>query len=194
MDDDVKNLFQKFGQSKDNYREINREATSEQAMQRWPLLRDVHIHAAPEPQAPRDAQPAHERFPARSEQRYAAPTPVVAPAPAKPVPLAHATEITKSVLVQATEADKPAFPFAGARAQAEAPVAAAAAGERAGTVGALFAKVAAAAAAPAAEPIPAAKAGNPTVSNLLGRLAAKPEVPVAAEVPSNSFFKRMFKP
>ncbi|MFZ6875435.1 cellulose biosynthesis protein BcsP [Undibacterium sp. Di27W] len=47
MDDDVKNLFQKFGQSTDAYREINRDADSELAKQRWPLLRDVHLHAAP---------------------------------------------------------------------------------------------------------------------------------------------------
>ena len=46
MDDDVKNLFQKFGQSTDAYREIKRDADSEQARQRWPLLRDVHLHAA----------------------------------------------------------------------------------------------------------------------------------------------------
>ncbi|MFZ6744047.1 cellulose biosynthesis protein BcsP [Undibacterium sp. JH2W] len=49
MDDDVKNLFQKFGQSTDAYREINRDADSELAKQRWPLLRDVHLHAAPAP-------------------------------------------------------------------------------------------------------------------------------------------------
>ncbi|MBI1772248.1 MAG: hypothetical protein HYR68_07860 [Burkholderiales bacterium] len=49
MDDDVKNLFQKFGQSTDAYREINRDADSEQARQRWPLLRDVHLHAGPAP-------------------------------------------------------------------------------------------------------------------------------------------------
>ncbi|MFZ6659057.1 cellulose biosynthesis protein BcsP [Undibacterium sp. TJN19] len=49
MDDDVKNLFQKFGQTTDAYREINREADSEQARQRWPLLRDVHVHGGPTP-------------------------------------------------------------------------------------------------------------------------------------------------
>lgn len=49
MDDDVKNLFQKFGQSTDAYREINRDADSELARQRWPLLRDVHLHAGPAP-------------------------------------------------------------------------------------------------------------------------------------------------
>ncbi|MFZ6678242.1 cellulose biosynthesis protein BcsP [Undibacterium sp. Tian12W] len=52
MDDDVKNLFQKFGQSTDAYREINRDADSEQAKQRWPLLRDVHLHSAPPAVAP----------------------------------------------------------------------------------------------------------------------------------------------
>ncbi|BBB59865.1 hypothetical protein UNDKW_1592 [Undibacterium sp. KW1] len=57
MDDDVKNLFQKFGQSTDAYREINRDADSEQAKQRWPLLRDVHLHAGPAPAtAPARAQ------------------------------------------------------------------------------------------------------------------------------------------
>jgi hypothetical protein len=49
MDDDVKNLFQKFGQTTDAYREINREADSEQARQRWPLLRDVRVHGGPAP-------------------------------------------------------------------------------------------------------------------------------------------------
>lgn len=49
MDDDVKNLFQKFGQSTEAYREINRDADSEQAKLRWPLLRDVHLHAGPAP-------------------------------------------------------------------------------------------------------------------------------------------------
>ncbi|MFZ6770877.1 cellulose biosynthesis protein BcsP [Undibacterium sp. Di26W] len=49
MDDDVKNLFQKFGQTTDSYREINRDADSEQARQRWPLLRDVHVNGAPTP-------------------------------------------------------------------------------------------------------------------------------------------------
>ncbi|MFZ6643394.1 cellulose biosynthesis protein BcsP [Undibacterium sp. TC4M20W] len=52
MDDDVKNLFQKFGQSTDAYREINRDADSEQAKQRWPLLRDVHLHSAAPAVAP----------------------------------------------------------------------------------------------------------------------------------------------
>ncbi|NDI86945.1 cellulose biosynthesis protein BcsP [Undibacterium crateris] len=46
MDDDIKNLFQKFGQSASGYREINRDVDSEQARQRWPLLRDVRVHAA----------------------------------------------------------------------------------------------------------------------------------------------------
>ncbi|MFZ6734641.1 cellulose biosynthesis protein BcsP [Undibacterium sp. Ji42W] len=49
MDDDVKNLFQKFGQTTDAYREINRDADSEQAKKRWPLLRDVHLHSGPAP-------------------------------------------------------------------------------------------------------------------------------------------------
>ena len=49
MDDDVKNLFQKFGQSTDGYQEINRHSDSEQAKQRWPLLRDVHLHPVPMP-------------------------------------------------------------------------------------------------------------------------------------------------
>ncbi|MBC3936471.1 hypothetical protein H8K47_13960 [Undibacterium sp. CY7W] len=46
MDDDIKNLFQKFGQPATGYREINRDVDSEQARQRWPLLRDVRVHAA----------------------------------------------------------------------------------------------------------------------------------------------------
>jgi len=39
MNDDVKNLFQKFGQTTNSYQEINRDIDSEQAKQRWPLLR-----------------------------------------------------------------------------------------------------------------------------------------------------------
>ena len=48
MNDDVKNLFQKFGQTTNSYQEINRDIDSEQAKQRWPLLRDVRVHEAPE--------------------------------------------------------------------------------------------------------------------------------------------------
>jgi len=47
MDDDVKNLFQKFGQSTSAYREVNRELDSEQARQRWPLLRDIRVSEVP---------------------------------------------------------------------------------------------------------------------------------------------------
>jgi len=49
MDDDVKNLFQKIGQATSSYQEINRDADSEQAKQRWPLLRDVRVYAQPDP-------------------------------------------------------------------------------------------------------------------------------------------------
>ncbi|MFZ6849487.1 cellulose biosynthesis protein BcsP [Undibacterium sp. RuRC25W] len=47
MDDDVKNLFQKFGQATNSYQEINRDTDSEQAKQRWPLLRDVRLTEVP---------------------------------------------------------------------------------------------------------------------------------------------------
>ena len=47
MDDDVKNLFQKFGQSTSAYREVNRDLDSEQAKQRWPLLRDIRVSEVP---------------------------------------------------------------------------------------------------------------------------------------------------
>ena len=47
MDADIKNLFQKFGKSGDAYKEINRDEVNEQARQRWPLLRDVHINSVP---------------------------------------------------------------------------------------------------------------------------------------------------
>jgi len=49
MDDDVKNLFQRFGQSTDGYQEINRQTDSDQARQRWPLLRDVRLHPSSVP-------------------------------------------------------------------------------------------------------------------------------------------------
>lgn len=48
MDDDVKNLFQKFGQPATAYQEISREVESEQAKKRWPLLRDVRVHTIPD--------------------------------------------------------------------------------------------------------------------------------------------------
>ncbi|MBC3863286.1 hypothetical protein H8K32_14355 [Undibacterium jejuense] len=48
MNDDVKNLFQKFGQTTNSYQEINRDIDSEQAKQRWPLLRDVRVNEAPQ--------------------------------------------------------------------------------------------------------------------------------------------------
>ena len=48
MDDDVKNLFQKFGQSTSAYREVNRDLDSEQAKQRWPLLRDIRVSEVPD--------------------------------------------------------------------------------------------------------------------------------------------------
>ncbi|MFZ6692528.1 cellulose biosynthesis protein BcsP [Undibacterium sp. SXout20W] len=48
MDDDVKNLFQEFGQTTNSYQEINRDIDSEQAKQRWPLLRDVRVTEVPE--------------------------------------------------------------------------------------------------------------------------------------------------
>ena len=48
MDDDVKNLFQKFGQTNPSYQEINRNIESDQARQRWPLLRDVQVQTHPD--------------------------------------------------------------------------------------------------------------------------------------------------
>lgn len=48
MDDDVKNLFQKFGQNNQAYREINRDLESDQARERWPLLRDVQVSTQPD--------------------------------------------------------------------------------------------------------------------------------------------------
>lgn len=48
MDDDVKNLFQKFGQPATAYQEISREVESEQAKKRWPLLRDVRVQSIPD--------------------------------------------------------------------------------------------------------------------------------------------------
>jgi len=48
MDDDVKNLFQKFGHTTNSYQEINRDIDSEQAKLRWPLLRDVRVSEVPE--------------------------------------------------------------------------------------------------------------------------------------------------
>jgi len=57
MDDDVKNLFQKFGQPATAYQEINRDVESEQAKKRWPLLRDVRVHAIPDNSMPEDMEP-----------------------------------------------------------------------------------------------------------------------------------------
>ncbi|MFZ6844492.1 cellulose biosynthesis protein BcsP [Undibacterium sp. RuTC16W] len=46
MDNDIKNLFKKIDGSADSYKEIHRDDMNEQAKQRWPLLRDVHVNAA----------------------------------------------------------------------------------------------------------------------------------------------------
>ncbi|MDE2430792.1 MAG: hypothetical protein KGM99_18895 [Burkholderiales bacterium] len=68
MDDDVKNLFQKFGQSTEGYQEINRDAESEQARQRWPLLRDVRVHAPAGPVLVEQYEDAPKQvFPLRAE-------------------------------------------------------------------------------------------------------------------------------
>lgn len=190
MDDDVKNLFQKFGQSNENYHEINREAVSEQAMQRWPLLRDVHIHAAPLPSASKDAAPVNERFPERSAARFPAPTPVMAPVAARPVPAAAQSERTTTA--------QPGFLFS-ARHESTAPPATSLTvpdAQASQTVGKFLAKVAGAVTASQAAAGEAlnAKAGSSSVSALLGRLAAKPETAAATEATGSSFFKRIFKP
>lgn len=96
MDDDVKNLFQKFGQSTEAYREINRDADSEQAKLRWPLLRDVHLHAGPAP-ARADHRDEELPEPVRHNEtpfRPAASKPVASRATAvKTVPLQAAAEV-----------------------------------------------------------------------------------------------------
>lgn len=95
MDDDVKNLFQKFGQSTEAYREINRDADSEQAKLRWPLLRDVHLHSGPAPARAhhREEEPAvsarHTETPFRA-------TAVKTPAPATTASRATATKAAPS--------------------------------------------------------------------------------------------------
>ena len=88
MDDDVKNLFQKFGQTSDAYHEIKRDADSELAKQRWPLLRDVHLHAGPSPVR---AHPQEEQAPE--------PGKLFAPAAGKTV----ATRVTAVKTVQTPE-------------------------------------------------------------------------------------------
>lgn len=71
MDDDVKNLFQKFGQPTEAYREINREADSESARKRWPLLRDVHLHSEnAQAHAHQDGEDTPVTFPHRHEAGF----------------------------------------------------------------------------------------------------------------------------
>ncbi|PXX37349.1 cellulose biosynthesis protein BcsP [Undibacterium pigrum] len=108
MDDDVKNLFQKFGQSTEAYREINRDADSEQAKLRWPLLRDVHLHSGPAPARAhhREEEPAvsarHTETPFRA-------TAVKTPAPATTASRAAATKAAPSpVATDAHANSKPA--------------------------------------------------------------------------------------
>ena len=43
MDNDVKNLFQRAGNTVAGYQEINRQQENEEAKQRWPLLRDIRL-------------------------------------------------------------------------------------------------------------------------------------------------------
>ncbi|MBC3921106.1 hypothetical protein H8L32_26825 [Undibacterium sp. CY18W] len=83
MDDDVKNLFQKFGQTTDAYREINRDADSEQARQRWPLLRDVRVNGAPTPKRVH-AQESEVAIPGAASQGTGVFNPASSKAVAKP--------------------------------------------------------------------------------------------------------------
>lgn len=180
MDDDVRNLFQKFGQSTDGYQEINRESGSEQARQRWPLLRDVRIHASPEPVQHTQA-PAPQVFSQFQQQQAVIPVSPAHPLAPAPAPANAATSTffaaqaaAPSVAASAPPAFQPAFQFAH---QAPAPL------------------PAQAPAAPAGGRFPFSSGGEQPVSAVFGRLAGKPPEPAkTAEPVVHSFFKKIFKP
>ncbi|MEB0137555.1 MULTISPECIES: cellulose biosynthesis protein BcsP [unclassified Undibacterium] len=126
MDDDVKNLFQKFGQSAAGYQEINRQAETEQAKQRWPLLRDVRVHALPEPEPEADQVALAEPV--------ACPVLRTLPSVATAVAALHAEPFVRSVVSAPAPAPAPAA--ATATAQATAPTA------KAGSLASVFARLA----------------------------------------------------
>lgn len=177
MDDDVKNLFQKFGQSTVGYQEIKRESGSEQAKQRWPLLRDVRIQAGP----------GHvQGEPAPHFLSQATPRPDVA---AKPVMPVQSSPVAAQNVPQHAASSAPPFfsaqraPSPPATGQGAAPAPAS-----------LFRTVSDQHALQNAYQ-PSAVGAEQPVSAVFERLAGKPQDSGKTAGPAgNSFFKKMFKP
>lgn len=189
MDDDVKNLFQKFGHTGPGYQEINRETESEQARQRWPLLRDVRVYATPDhfSHADTSLNGASESHPAH---------PAVAMVSSAPVPVANTRELPVFLKRQTTEDQI-------LRVDQQQAAVAATDTQRRGEVSQNQSFIAQAL-SKTAEITHTNSAGKSTstelayskehsVSEVFQRLANKPE-PVRDEPsPVNSFFKKIFK-
>lgn len=185
MDDDIKNLFQKFGQSASGYREINRDVDSEQARQRWPLLRDVRVHAATYAEDDTDEAPefslsalTQQTQDAAAYRKEVAPDSRALPAQAEPLfrfdqsaPLAQPEiqpETKPETQVRQAAAINTPSPQ---RAQS------------------LFAAVAA-----TPEIVPdVGQNRQRSVAAILDRLAKKPEQSKRIETPNQSFFKKIFR-
>lgn len=181
MDDDIKNLFQKFGQSASGYREINRDVDSEQARQRWPLLRDVRVHAATYAEDDTDEAPefslsalTQQTQDAAAYRKEVAPDSRALPAQAEPLfrfdqsaPLAQPEIQPETQVRQAAAINTPSTQ----RAQS------------------LFAAVAA-----TPEIVPdVGQNRQRSVTAILDRLAKKPEQSKRIETPNQSFFKKIFR-
>ncbi|MFZ6861510.1 cellulose biosynthesis protein BcsP [Undibacterium sp. Ji67W] len=190
MNDDVKNLFQKFGQTTNSYQEINRDIDSEQAKQRWPLLRDVRVHEAPEDLS-HDVDNAGNPFMSHPDAINETPlsqpsfiqvngsilhsAPSVAPSEAPSEPPA-----VVSSFVDSYEAAKPMF---GAKL-ATAHVAE-------NRVTSLFS---ARPSVSTSASTTASSSKSHSVSEVFRRLANQDQQPQRAETPVNSFFKKIFRP
>jgi hypothetical protein len=169
MDNDIKNLFKKIDGSADSYKEIHRDGMNEQAKQRWPLLRDVHVNTAKpvaaravpkvESALPMDGLPPTASGRIVSDQQVPA---VLAP-------------VESSFLRRAEYASG----AAGHSSRAE-PVP---------KESSLFARA-------ANEPLASSteERGDPTLASLFSRLSGARVADQSPEPAVNSFFKKIFKP
>ncbi|MBC3931802.1 cellulose biosynthesis protein BcsP [Undibacterium curvum] len=181
MDDDIKNLFQKFGQPASGYREINRDVDSEQARQRWPLLRDVRVHAAS--YAEDDADEATEFSLSALTQQNQDASPYLNVA----VPDSRALPAQAGQLFRFDQSAPSVQPETQPETQVRQ--AAAANAPPVQRVQSLFSGVAA-----APEIVPGVGQNKQrSVSAILDRLAKKPEQSKSIETPNQSFFKKIFR-
>ncbi|MBC3869216.1 cellulose biosynthesis protein BcsP [Undibacterium oligocarboniphilum] len=187
MDDDVKNLFQKFGHTGSGYQEINRETESEQARQRWPLLRDVRVYTMPD----------HFSHADTSQTAFHAAHPAVSMESDTSVPAANTRELPVFLKRQDTEteapyADKPQAVAAAAETPRRSETApspsfiAQALGKTTETISASRPENIA--------PSDAAYSKEHSVTEVFQRLANKPEPARDDRSTVNSFFKKIFKP